>query len=127
MQALSDKEIELALFISPVVDMEKLILDMMSRAGVSEAELHAKGEIPTEFGETLSYKYLSYVREHPVIWNIPTRILYGEKDHLTSQVTISTFANRIGAPVTVLKDGEHWFHTPEEMAFLDCWVREAIL
>ena len=43
--------------------MEQLICNMMQWADVSEAELAEKLEIPTTFGETLSWKYLCYVRE----------------------------------------------------------------
>ena len=68
----------------------------MMWANVTEEELRIKKEIPTEFGE---------------------------KDNLTSIETISEFAGRIGASLTVMKDGEHWFHTEEQMEFLDEWLR----
>ena len=103
--------------------MERLISDMMQWANVSEETLHEQGCIETAFGETLSWEYLSWVRAHPVSWNIPTRILYGRKDHLQSVDTIQTFAAQIGAEVTVMDDGEHWFHTDRQMAFLDDWIR----
>lgn len=118
------KKAEKAYFISPVVDMEKLISDMMAWANVTETELHRRTEIETAFGETLSWEYLCYVRENPIRWDIPTHILYGEKDHLTSFETMSHFAGKIGATLTVMPDGEHWFHTDEQMAFLDKWIRE---
>lgn len=122
MTALSDKRIESAFFISPIVDMQKLIGDMMLWANVTEEALCEKGIIETSFGETLSWEYLCYVREHPVCWRAPTHILYGEKDNLTALDTISVFADQIGATLTVMKDGEHWFHTPEQMQFLDRWI-----
>ena len=83
-------------------------------------------EIPTEFGETLSWDYLCYVRKHPIEWSIPTCILYGGKDHLTSRETISGFAEQIGANLTIMEDGEHWFHTEEQMKFLDHWMCSSI-
>lgn len=126
MAALSEKNIARALFISPVVDMEKLITDMMGWAGVTEDRLRREGEIPTDFGETLSWDYLCYVRAHPVRWRVPTHILYGGKGHLTSREIVSAFSARIGAPLTVMEDGEHWFHTEEQMAFLDGWLRAAV-
>lgn len=124
MHALSNKKIDKALFISPIVDMERLIADMMLWANVTEEELQKKKKIPTTFGETLSWDSLCYVRTHPIAWNTPTCILYGNKDNLTSYTTICEFADRIGAPLTVLNGGEHWFHTPEQMAFLDEWVKD---
>jgi len=126
MNALSDKRIEKAYFISPVVNMEKLITDMMMWANVTEDELKGKKEIQTAFGETLSWEYLCYVKEHPIVWKIPTHILYGEKDNLTSFETISGFANQINATITVMKNGEHWFHTEEQMEFLDNWIKRFI-
>ena len=124
MNALADKRIEKAYFISPVVDMERLIVDMMKWSGVTESELSDKKEIPTSFGETLSYDYLCYVRNNPLKWNIPTHILYGEKDNLTSYETVSAFAEKIHATLTVMKGGEHWFHTEEQTRFEDEWIKK---
>ena len=126
MNALSDRVIAQAMFISPIVNMEKLISDMMQWANVTEEELCAKKEIETSFGETLSWEYLCYVREHPIQWQIPTEILYGEKDHFTSYETMLHFSKETGAPLTVMEQGEHWFHTDEQMEFLDCWMRRVI-
>ena len=114
--------IEKAYFISPVVNMEKLICDMMQWANVTEAELEQRKIIPTDFGEELSWEYLCYVRAHPLNWKVPTSILYGEKDNLTSLENIRAFAEKQGASLTVMKGGEHWFHTEEEMKFLDEWI-----
>lgn len=126
MNALSDKQIEKAYFISPIVNMQKLITDMMLWANVTDSELQDKKEIKTDFGETLSWNYLCYVKENPITWRIPTHILFGEKDNLTSYATISEFSKRINATLTIMKNGEHWFHTEEEMKFLDEWIKRYI-
>ena len=126
MLTLGGKNIDRAFFVSPVVDMEKLITDMITWAGVTEEKLREQKEIPTSFGETLSWEYLSYVREHPINWGIPTSILYGENDELTSYPTVAGFAAKTGAELTVMKNGEHWFHTDEEMEFLDNWLSRRI-
>ena len=123
MNAGIDTMIRRAYFISPIVDMEKLIGEMMRWAGVTTAELEAKGIIHTDFGEDLSWEYLRYVRSHPIQWDVPTQILYGENDNLTSPETIRAFAERHNAGLTVMKGGEHWFHTEEQMRFLDDWIR----
>ena len=122
MNANLNGQIEKAYFISPVVDMEKLICDMMNWANVTEAELEQRKIIPTDFEEELSWEYLCYVRANPLNWQVPTSILYGENDNLTSIETIKDFAEKQGATLTVMKGGEHWFHTEEEMKFLDEWI-----
>ena len=124
MNAGIDAMIRRAYFISPIVDMEKLIGDMMLWANVTETELKAKGVIHTDFGEDLSWEYLCYVRSHPVQWDAPTQILYGENDNLTSSETMRAFAEQHNAALTVMKGGEHWFHTEEQMRFLDNWIRK---
>ena len=114
--------VDAAYLISPVADMEKLIRSMMAGADVTEQELAEKQEIPTPFGETLSWRYLCYVREHPVSWRVPARILYGARDNLTDMETISDFARKFRAELTVMLDGEHWFHTEEQLQFLNAWI-----
>lgn len=127
MCALPQDKIAKAYFISPIVDMEKLIGNMMLWANVSETDLRENGTVETSFGETLSWEYLSYVRSHPIRWTVPTEILYGSKDNLTDKETITAFANAHAAKLTVMENGEHWFHTPEQMAFLDAWMTAKLL
>ena len=126
MNAGIDEMIQKANFISPIVDMEKLITDMMKLANVPEPEqeLESKGMIHTDFGEDLSWEYLNYVRCHSIEWRVPTQILYGSKDHLMSIETITEFALKHQATLTVMEGGEHWFHTEEQMLFLDNWIKE---
>ena len=122
MHADIEKPVQTAFFISPIVDMERLILDMMKWANVSESDLKRERVITTPFGEDLSWDYLCYVREHPLKWNITTHILYGENDNLTSIDTITDFAARHNASLTVMENGEHWFHTEEQLKYLDNWI-----
>ncbi len=121
--SLANKQIDKAFLISPVVDMEALICNMMRWANVSENELFVKKEIKTDFGEVLSWDYLCYVRQCPIKWSVPTHILYGERDNLTSFEAISKFASQTNASLTVMPSGEHWFHTEEQLKFLDDWIR----
>lgn len=123
LSSLDETLVDRAYFISPIVDMENLICNMMQWSNVTKQELAEKREIATNFGETLSWEYLCYVRKHPIIWNVPTCILYGEHDNLTSIETVSAFAKLHHADLTVIPGGEHWFHTDEQMQFLDKWIR----
>ena len=123
MLALAGEPPERSLFVSPVLDMARLIRDMMAWAGVTEAELEARGEIGTDFGETLSWRYYQYALAHPVRrWDSPTAILYAGGDSLTGRGTADAFAARFGCGLTVMEGGEHWFHTPEQLDFLRQWT-----
>ena len=91
MNAGIDGMLRKAYFISPIVDMEKLIGDMMLWANVSFFDVRATTEIYTDFGEDLSW---------------------------------DSFAEQHDAVLTVMENGEHWFHTAEQMRFLDDWIRK---
>ena len=80
--SLDETLVNRAYLISPIVDMEKLICNMMQWSGVTE------------------------------------------HDNLTSIETVSAFAKQHHAGLTVMPGGEHWFHTEEQMQFLDHWIRE---
>ena len=109
------------LLVAPVVDMEALITNMMQYAHVTEEQLQRAGEIPTDLGETLSWPYLCWVREHPLHWHGRTQVLYGDRDALTSRTMIERFRQESGAHLTIMEGGEHWFHTPVQMAVLQTW------
>lgn len=106
--------------------MELLILDMMQWANVTEKELYEKREIQTDFDETLSWEYLKFVRENPINWDVPTEILYAEKDNLVSCKTVDSFVANHNANLTIMKNGEHWFHTDEQISFLDKWMAKVV-
>lgn len=117
-------KLEKSLFVSPILDMEKLIRDMMGWAGVTREQLNAAREIPTAFGETLSWEYLTYAIENRITkWDSPTAILYAGQDHLTARQTVDDFARQFGCAVTVMENGEHWFHTEEQLSVLDAWLQ----
>lgn len=128
MLAFGDCPPERALFVSPVLNMEALIARMMEWAGVTEQELETKRNIPTAFGETLSWDYWQYAKANPIqSWNCPTAILYAGKDTLTDRRTAEDFSVRFRGALTVYDEGEHWFHTPEQLQVMKNWEqRQAI-
>ena len=121
---LADEALERCLLVSPVVDMERVIQTMMGWAGVSEEQLQARQVIPTSFGQNLSWEYLAYVRQHSITrWEAPTHILYAGRDNLTARPVMEDFARRFGCEMMVMENGEHWFHTPEQLAVLEEWTK----
>jgi len=119
--------LERCLFLSPILDMERLIRNMMKWFNVSHEMLKERHEIPTPMGETLDWDYYCYVKENPVEeWSIPTAILYGSEDNLTERDVINSFVERFDCDLTVLQGGEHWFHTDEQISFLEQWLGEHV-
>jgi len=52
--------------------------------------------------------------------------LYAEHDNLTSRKTVDEFINGHDAHLTVMENGEHWFHTDEQIEFLNNWMKNVI-
>lgn len=127
MLAFSNEPLEKCLFLSPVTDMNRLIERMMTWAGVSPELLEQKGEIPTDFGQTLSHRYRQFALEHTITdWNAPTFVLYGSADNLIERETIERFCQQFCCNLTILQDGEHWFHTDEQISFMLRWVKSSL-
>jgi esterase/lipase len=127
MLAFHDVDIKKSLFVSPIVNMNRLIENMMNTAGVTEEELKAKQHIATEFGETLDWKYLSYVRDNPIDkWISPTNVLYASNDCMTPQAEVESFCKKFGCDLTVTDRGEHWFHTDEQCRIMQEWELEKL-
>ena len=101
---------------------KKAQIELVKRQDLRIKELEEKEIVKISFGRDLSWKYLTWVRNHSFVWNHPTAILYGNYDNLQSIYTIQTFARECEATITVMKNGEHWFHTEEQMKFLDQWI-----
>lgn len=122
MLSFSGDHIEKCLFVSPVTDMKYLVSKMMKWANVTETQLQQEKIIKTNFGETLSWDYWNYILENPVAeWTCPTHILYGEFDNLIERDIIENFSQKFKCDLTVMENGEHWFHTPEQLQFLSAW------
>lgn len=99
----------------------------MGWAKVAESELREKKEIRTDFGQTLSWEYLCYVREHPIAeWSAPTEILYAGGDTMIPRETVEDFAEKNQCGLTVMESGEHWFHTAEQLDFMRCWEERVL-
>ncbi len=125
MMSFENEPLERCLFVSPVPDMNYLIENMMRQAGITDEQLKKEQIISTQSGQALSWKYLTYVREHPIVnWEKPTRILYAENDNLIDLSVVDDFSRRFHCHLTIMKGGEHWFHTPEQLAVLHSWIEE---
>lgn len=124
--AFPNERFENCLFVSPILNMVALIERMMDWASIGVERLQVEREIPTPFGETLSWVYYTYAKQHPIQkWNSPTAILYAGKDDMTDRATVTVFAERFGCTLQIYEDGEHWFHTEKQLAVLRAFVEGA--
>jgi len=125
--AYKDEDLKQCLFLSPVVNMKIIIENMMLWSNTTEKELNEKKEIKTDFGQTLYWDYYLYVKENPITnWNKKTYILFGNKDNMQNEDIIKKFSYNFNCELTILKDGEHYFHTEEQLKFYNDWLYKII-
>ncbi len=123
--AYSNEPLKQCLFLSPVVNMERIINNMMTWFNISEEMLKTKQEIKTPIGETLYWDYYCYVKDYPIeLWSKPTSILYGLQDNLCEFEVVSEFAKRFNCNLQVMDNGEHYFHTEEQLQFFKQWIKK---
>lgn len=125
MMAYNDKDINEALFLTPAVDMKRIIDNIMAMFDISEERLELEKEISTSV-KPLYWDYYRYVVEHPVQWTKRMAILHAENDNFTETYVMDEFAKRVGADLTIHKNGEHYFHTEEQLSFYREWLRDTI-
>ena len=125
--AYKDDFIKQSLFISPVLNMKRIIDNMMIWFDIDEEYLKSKQTVKTPIGQNLYWDYYCYVKDNPIDkWNIPTNILYGLKDDLCESDIVFKFVKRFNCNITVMNKGEHYFHTQEQLKFFKQWVDESI-
>ena len=125
--AYKDEEISKCLFLSPVVNMKIIIDNMMLWSNTTKKELEERQEIKTDFGQTLYWDYYVYVKNNPISdWNKETYILYGNKDNMQNENIIREFSQKFNCNLSILENGEHYFHTKEQLDFYKKWIDKVI-
>lgn len=126
LMAYCDASIDQALFVSPVVNMQRLIENMMMWFDITPDALREQGEIPTP-AKPLYWDYYQYVCSHPVRWHAKTAVLYGAGDTLCEKAYVESFSQKAQADLTIYEAGEHYFHTEEQLAFFKEWLKAKLL
>lgn len=112
------------LFLSPVTDMNHLLQGMMTQAGITVQKLEQEKRVILSEGLQLDWNDYCYVQQHPVLYDslCPAAILYGARDTLCRRSDVERFAACHHVRLTIYDQGEHYFHTAEQMKVLSDWL-----
>ncbi|MBR3292636.1 MAG: hypothetical protein IKI66_10730 [Bacteroidales bacterium] len=103
--AFQNMKVEQAMLVSPILDMKKFIELMPQRED----------------------DYYEWVVNHPITrWDASTYILRPAVDPVVSEEVGRDFISQHQCQVTIMPNGEHWFHTPEQLAFLKAWEEKIV-
>lgn len=125
--AYQHENLKQAWFLSPLVDMQRMIENMMLWFHITPEQLKQKQEISTPIGETLDWTYYCFVKEHPICdWKTPTYILCGGQDTVCEPDTVSTFAKRFSCQLKLVPEAEHYFHTSGQLDIFSSWLEDTL-
>lgn len=112
-----------AWLLSPTVAMGRMIEGMMRRDGITPEALKKAGRIQTAVGQVYWWADYTFVALHPAKTTCKTAILYGAKDDLTGLSDIQAFVKENDCELTVSGVSAHWFHTNDDLAVFDAWLK----
>lgn len=122
-----NEPLEKVFFLSPVVNMQRIIENMMIAFSITEEQLEQQQIISTPIGQDLYWDYYCFVKEHPIIkWSVPTYILYGDSDDLCESNLLCQFANRFSCELNIANETGHYFHTQADLDVLSNWLKEVL-
>lgn len=105
------------IMLSPIVNMLKLTYDLMMQNGVTEQELINEKEIVKNY-QAFYLEDLKFAQKNPsgeIKGN--GYVIYGKNDTLLSFSLIKDFSDKNNCELFVLQNGEHFFHTKEQLDF----------
>ncbi len=104
--AFQSMKVDQTLFVSPILDMKRFIELMPQRKD----------------------DYYEWVVNNPIMrWDAPTYILRPEIDLIVSEEVGHDFISQHQCQVTMMTDGEHWFHTPTQLEILRKWEEDVFI
>lgn len=121
--AFKDEKLKQARFLSPVVDMNRIVSNMMKEFHITQEQLEREKRIVAPTGQALFWEDYCFAQANPIeTWNTPTHILYGEQDMLCERESIESFAEKYFCTLEISPKTPHYFHKPEHMETIKHWL-----
>lgn len=126
--AYHEYDVNQSIFLSPVVNMKKIINSLMRSFNISENQLKLEKQIALPIGQVLDWDYYTFVKNNPITfnWDVPTHILYGKNDTMCDEADIKEFTERYQLNLEIDEDGEHFYHTAEQLDVFNNWLSKVI-
>lgn len=117
--------IKAAFFISPFVNMKNYIETQLRKNKFNLKQFEKTKIIELPDKQILSYDFYQSLLNKDN-WKIKTYILYGEKDNIVDKDSIFDFVSKHNACLSIMKNAEHYFHTPSQLRFIKKWITEIL-
>ena len=112
-----------AWMVSPLLDLEYYIRDIMAEYSVTDEQLEAQTVIDTPRG-VLERSYLRFVEEHPARLNAPSWMIRGDQDEMVPLNALSRFVGAPGVELVQVEGGQHFLGQPPHLDTVVAWFEE---
>ena len=114
---------ERAWLVSPLIDLEYYIRDVMAEYSVTDEQLEAETVIDTPRA-VLEWPYLRFVEEHPARLDIPSWTIRGDQDEVVPLDALSRFVSAPGVELVQIEGGQHFLGQPPHLETVVAWFKE---
>ena len=114
---------ERAWLVSPLLDLERYVRDVMSTYSVTDERLEAKTVINTPRA-SLSWPDLCFLTEHPVRLDMPSWTIRGSRDDVVPMEALSRFLSAPGAELVEIAGGPHFLGEPPYLDTVASWFEQ---
>lgn len=114
---------ERAWLVSPLIDLEYYIRDVMTEYSVTDEQLEAETVIDTPRA-MLEWPYLRFVEDHPARLDIPSWTIRGDRDEVVPLDALSQFVGAPGAELVQVEGGQHFLGRPPHLDTVVAWFEE---
>ena len=120
-------KIKRAFFISPIVNMSQVVLDLIMNNDINMEDLKENKFITLDDNTVLSYDFFMHVSEdYQDSWTVKTDVLYGSNDDFVYIEHIADFVISHEANLTIKNGSEHYFNTEEEKKYIRDWISKSL-
>lgn len=116
-------DIKAAFFISPFVNMKNYIESQLRKNKIDLKQFEESKIIELPDKQVLSYDFYQSLSNKDG-WKTKTNILYGEKDNVVDKNSIFDFVANHNACLSIIKNGNHYLHTPSQLRYIKKWITE---
>lgn len=114
---------ERAWLVSPLIDLEDYIRDVMAEYSVTDEQLETATVIDTPRA-VLEWPYLRFVVEHPARLEIPSWTIRGDQDEVVPLETLNRFVSAPDFELVQIEGGRHFLGQPPHLDAVIKWFEE---
>lgn len=124
--SLGEEQVDKALFVSPVIDVECFIQTILEKTGISEDKLFEEQVISSGYDQDLSWEQYDYFKKNVLSWSSDADVIMGSDDKYENVELIKSFAKANQCELCIIEGANHDFDSPEQQSEFREWLQNKV-